>query len=118
MLRIDQKRKHGLTEVAAQLHHDLQAELWRHENKISGIENRQVVQAERQAITTGLREKRQQLLARARYGSRALEPNQTPQEVIPFQSQSYAPASSVSATGTVRGWGAMLGNLWNKLGER
>jgi hypothetical protein len=118
LLRIDQKRKHGLTEVAAQLHHDLQAELWRHENKISGIENRQVVQAERQAITTGLREKRQQLLARARYGSRALEPNQTPQEVIPFQSQSYAPASSVSATGTVRGWGAMLGNLWNKLGER
>ncbi|WP_322743997.1 hypothetical protein, partial [Nostoc edaphicum] len=118
LLRIDQKRKHGLAEVAAQLHHDLQAELWRHENKISGIENRQVVQAERQAITTGLREKRQQLLARARYGSRALEPNQTPQEVIPIQSQNHAPASSVSATGTVRGWGAMLGNLWQKLGDR
>jgi len=98
LLRIDQKRKHALTEVAAQLHHDLQAE--------------------RQAITTGLREKRQQLLARARYGSRALEPNQTPQEVIPIQSQNHAPASSVSATGTVRGWGAMLGNLWNKLGDR
>ncbi|MHC5756009.1 MAG: hypothetical protein ACYTXF_36350 [Nostoc sp.] len=61
--------------------------MWRHENKINGIENRQVVQAERQAITTGLREKRQQLLARARFGSRALEPNQTPQEVIPIQSQ-------------------------------
>ncbi|MBE9002025.1 hypothetical protein IQ274_28440 [Nostoc sp. LEGE 12447] len=118
LLRIDQKRKHALTEVAAQLHHDLQAELWRHENKISSIENKQVVQAERQAITTGLREKRQQLLARARYGSRALEPNQTPQEVIPVTSQTSAPASSVSATGTVRGWGAMLGNLWNKLGDR
>ncbi len=118
LLRIDQKRQHALTEVAAQLHHDLQAELWRHENKINGIENRQTVQAERQAITTGLREKRQQLLARARYGSRALEPNQMPQEVIPIQSQTYAPSSSVSATGTVRSWGAMLGNLWQKLGER
>ena len=118
LLRIDQKRKHALTEVAAQLHQDLQAELWRHENKISSIENKQTVQAERQAITTGLREKRQQLLARARYGSRALEPNQTPQEVIPVTIQNHAPASSVSATGTVRGWGAMLGNLWQKLGDR
>jgi hypothetical protein len=117
LLRIDQKRKHALA-VATQLHHDLQAELWRHENKISSIENRQTVQAERQAITTGLREKRQQLLARARFGSRALEPNQTPQEVIPIQSQNHAPSSSVSATGTVRGWGAMLGNLWQKLGDR
>ncbi|MBD2511321.1 hypothetical protein H6G91_29430 [Nostoc muscorum FACHB-395] len=118
LLRIDQKRKHALTEVAAQLHHDLQAELLRHENKISGIENKQTVQAERQAITTGLREKRQQLLARARFGSRALEPNLAPQEVIPIQSQNHAPSSSVSATGTVRGWGAMLGNLWQKFGDR
>ncbi|MBD2598164.1 hypothetical protein H6G74_28125 [Nostoc spongiaeforme FACHB-130] len=118
LLRIDQKRKHALAEVAAQLHHDLQAELWRHENKISSIENRQTVQAQRQAITTGLREKRQQLLARARYGTRALEPNSSLQEVIPFQAQNSAPTSSVSATGTVRGWGAMLGNLWQKLGDR
>lgn len=118
LLRIDQKRKHALAEVAAQLHHDLQAELWRHENKISSIENRQTVQAQRQAITTVLREKRQQLLARARYGTRALEPNSSPQDVIPFQAQNSAPTSSVSATGTVRGWGAMLGNLWQKLGDR
>lgn len=118
LLRIDSKRKHALTEVAAQLHQDLQAELWRHENKISGIENRQNIQAERQTISSGLREKRQQLLARAKFGSRALSPNSLPQEVIPIQSQTYAPASSVSASGAVRGWGAMLGNLWNRLGNR
>jgi hypothetical protein len=118
LLRIDQKRKHALTEIASQLHQDLQAELWRHENKISSIENRQAVQAERQTITAGLRDKRQQLLARARYGSRALEPNLAPQEVIPVTSQTSAPSSSVSATGTVRGWGSMLGNLWQKLGDR
>ncbi|MBD2168627.1 hypothetical protein H6G04_30060 [Calothrix membranacea FACHB-236] len=118
MLRIDQKRKHALTEIATQLHQDLQAELWRHQSKISGIENRQIVQAQRQAITSDLREKRQLLLNRARYGSRALEPNQAPPEVIPIRQQNYVPASSVSASGTVRGWGGMLQNLWNGLGNR
>ncbi|OUL26799.1 hypothetical protein BV378_12310 [Nostoc sp. RF31YmG] len=118
LLRVEQKRQHALTEIAAQLHHDLQAELWRHENKISGIENRQTITNERQVIQAGLREKRQQLLARAKYGSRALEPNSVPQEVIPVQNQNSAPTSSVSASGAVRGWGAKLGNLWQKLGER
>ncbi|MHC0068072.1 hypothetical protein ACWATR_35170 [Nostoc sp. UIC 10890] len=39
--------------------------------------------------------------------------------ILPIDSnQNHAPSSSVSATGTVRGWGAMLSNLWQKLGDR
>jgi hypothetical protein len=118
LLRLEEKRKHALIEVAAQLQEDLATELWRHEHKISSIENRQAIANERQTIQAHLREKRQQLLARAKYGTRALEPNQLPQEVIPVQSQAYAPSASISASGTVRSWGTKLKNLWQKLGDR
>lgn len=119
LTRIEQKRTTALTEIATQLHHDLEAELWRHQNKISTIENRQAVQMERQTIQTGLREQRQLLLNRVRYGSRALNPQQQPQEVIPVVTQkATAPTSSVSATSTVRNWGSNLKKLWKGLGER
>ncbi len=110
LLRIEQKRKHGLAEIATQLQTDLETELWRHTNKIDTIENRQAVQQERQAIQAGLREKRQQLLDRAKHGT-----GKTSQERIPVQTQDSSPSSSVSATG---GWGNNLRNLWNGLGDR
>jgi len=116
LLKIDQKRQHGLTEIAAQLQVDLQAELFRHQNKRTGIENRQQVQAERQTITASLREKRQALLNRAKYGSTGND--QQPREQIPVTVQPSPTASSVSASGTVRGFGSFLGNLWQRLGDR
>lgn len=119
LLRIEQKRKNALTEIAAQLHQDLQAELWRHENKISSIESRHQVSEQRQTIQEGLRARRQELLARARYGSRALNPHQEQPETIPVSvASSGAPASSVSASGTVRGFGNWWTNFWDGLGKR
>lgn len=119
LLRIEQKRKHALTEIAAQLHQDLQGELWRHENKMSNIESRHQVSEQRQTIQEGLRARRQELLARARYGSRALNPHQEQPETIPVSvADSTTPASSVSASGTVRGFGNWWTNFWNGLGNR
>lgn len=119
LLRIEQKRKNALTEIATQLHQDLQAELWRHENKISSIESRHQVSEQRQTIQEGLRARRQELLARARYGSRALNPHQEQPETIPVSvASTSAPASSVSASGTVRGFGNWWTNFWDGLGKR
>ncbi len=119
LLRIEQKRKNALTEIATQLHQDLQAELWRHENKISSIESRHQVSEQRQTIQEGLRARRQELLARARYGSRALNPHQEQPETIPVSvASSTTPASSVSASGTVRGFGNWWTNFWDGLGKR
>ncbi|BBD63347.1 hypothetical protein NIES2109_61970 (plasmid) [Nostoc sp. HK-01] len=118
MALIEQKRKHALVEIATQLKQDLEAELWRHEQRITNINSRHHVQQERQQVTTSLREQRQALLNRARYGSRALNPGQA-QEVIPVQVAQTPVANSVSASGEQRGsWGANLRNLWNNLGER
>ncbi|MBD2437328.1 hypothetical protein H6G69_11030 [Nostoc sp. FACHB-110] len=114
MLRIEERRKNALNEVAVQLRNDLQAELFRHQNKISSIENRHTVQAERQTVQNRLHEQRQLLLNRARYGDRAFDMNRAPKEVIPVQMRSFPVADSVSPTGKNRGWG----NLWDKLGER
>jgi hypothetical protein len=119
LLRIEQKRKNALTEIATQLHQDLQAELWRHENKMSSIESRHQVSEQRQTIQSGLRARRQELLARARYGSRALNPHQEQPETIPVSvAASTTPASSVSASGTVRGFGNWWTNFWDGLGNR
>lgn len=113
LLRIEQKRKHGLTEIAVQLQYDLESELWRHENKINTIETRKATQQERQTIQTGLRQKRQELLDRAKHGTGRTNP-----EKVPVQTQDSSPSSGVSATGTNRGWGENLSNLWDRLGNR
>lgn len=119
LLRIEQKRKNALTLIAAQLHQDLQGELWRHENKMSSILSRHQVSEQRQTIQEGLRARRQELLARARHGSRALNPNLEQPETIPVSvADSTTPASSVSASGTVRGFGNWWTNFWNGLGNR
>jgi len=113
LLKIDQKREHSLAEIAAQLHTDLEAELFRHQSKLGDISSRQFIQAERQTIQQGLREKRQALLTRARYGS---QPDTQAQ--IPVQLRDRQNASSgISATGTARGWGNLRG-LWQRLGDR
>jgi len=113
LLKIDQKREHSLAEIAAQLHHDLESELFRHQSKLGDINARQSVQAQRQSIQAELREKRQALLTRARFGSQVGAQSQ-----IPVQLQDRRnPASSVSATATPRGWGN-LGGLWGRLGAR
>ncbi|MBL1203119.1 MAG: hypothetical protein FWK04_29625 [Nostoc sp. GBBB01] len=120
LLRIEQKRKNALTEIASQLHQDLEAELWRHQNKMATIDNKQEVAAQRQEIQNSLREKRQQLLARVRYGSKALNPNQEPSSQIPVQvaDRPQNPSSSVSASGNVRGFGNWWTNFLDGLGNR
>jgi hypothetical protein len=69
MLKIETKRQHGLAEIASELTGDLQAELWRHENKMEAIANRGEVAEKRQTIQESLRFKRQKLLSRATVGS-------------------------------------------------
>lgn len=74
MARIEQKRQHSLTEIATTLQHDLQAELFRHQNKIADITSREKIQSERQAIVGTVREKRQALMDRVKRGSRGNNP--------------------------------------------
>ncbi|MBE9056343.1 hypothetical protein [Sphaerospermopsis sp. LEGE 08334] len=77
--RLEAKRKNALTEIATTLQHDLQAELFRHQNKIADITSREKVQSERQAISNSVREKRQSLMERVKRGSRGGNP---PEEKI------------------------------------
>lgn len=117
--RIEQKRQNSLVEIGTQLSQDLNAELFRHQQAITGINNRHVVQEQRQVAMAGIREQRQALMERARNGSKALGSSQL-QEVIPvtLEKNVQPPRSGVSATGTPRGWGPNLKDLWNNLGTR
>ena len=109
MLRIEAKRQNGLAEIGSELAGDLQAEMWRHQNKMDAIANRGVVAAERQSIQLGLREKRQQLLNRATLGT-----NQGIRDQIPVTIGTGQPtAQSVSATGKPRGFGGWFNQFFN-----
>lgn len=108
MLKIEDKRQKGLTEIAHELQQDLQAQMWAHENKMGAIANRGTVAAARQSIQEGLRAKRQELLSRATNGT-----NQGIQEKIPVAIAQSTISNSVSATGTPRGFGGWFANLIN-----
>ena len=104
MLKIETKRQHGLAEIASELTGDLQAELWRRENKMEAIANRGEVAEKRQTIQESLRERRQKLLSRATVGS-----DKGIQEKIPVTIGSASLSNSVSATGTALGFGGWDG---------
>ena len=104
MLKIETKRQHGLAEIASELTGDLQAELWRHENKMEAIANRGFVAEKRQTIQESLRERRQKLLSRATVGS-----DKGIQEKVPVVIGSASISNSVSATGTALGFGGWDG---------
>ncbi|WP_445173904.1 hypothetical protein [Microcoleus sp.] len=108
MLKIETKRQHGLAEIAAELTGDLQAELWRHENKMEAIANRGEVAEKRQTIQESLRERRQKLLSRATVGS-----DKGIQEKIPVTIGKASLSNSVSATGTALGFGGWFANVMN-----
>ena len=109
MLKIEAKRQNGLTEIAHDLTQDLQAEMWRHQNKMEAIGNKGAVAEKRQSIQSALRAKRQELLNRATNGT-----NQGVQDKIPvLVSGQSNPSNGVSATGTPRGFGGWFANLIN-----
>jgi (p)ppGpp synthase/HD superfamily hydrolase len=108
MLKVETKRQNGLTEIAHDLAQDLQAEMWRHQNKMEAISNKGVVAEQRQSIQSGLRAKRQELLNRATVGS-----SLGIQDKIPVAIAQSTTSNSVSATGTPRGFGGWLANLIN-----
>lgn len=108
MLKIETKRQHGLAEIASELTGDLQAELWRHENKMEAIANRGEVAEKRQTIQESLRERRQKLLSRATVGS-----DKGIQEKIPVTIGKASLSNSVSATGTALGFGGWFANVMN-----
>ncbi|MEG4917496.1 hypothetical protein [Microcoleus sp. B7-D4] len=109
MLKIETKRQHGLAEIASELTGDLQAELWRHENKMEAIANRGEVAEKRQTIQESLRERRQKLLSRATVGS-----DKGIQEKVPVTIGSASNNSaSVSATGSPRGFGGWFAGVMN-----
>lgn len=107
MLKIEAKRQNGLTEIAHDLTQDLQAEMWRHQNKMEAIGNKGVVAEKRQSIQSELRAKRQELLNRATNGT-----NQGIQDKIPVAIAQSTTSNSVSATGTPRGFGGWFANLF------
>ncbi len=72
--RIETKRQNALREIATTLQHDLQAELFRHQNKIGDITSKEKVQSERQAIASSVREKRLSLMQRVKHGTRGDSP--------------------------------------------
>lgn len=109
MLKIEATRQNKLKEIGAELLGDLQAEYWRHQNKMAAIGSRETVAEQRQSIQAALREKRQQLLNRATNGS-----NQGIRDQIPVAiAAGQAPANSVSASGKPRGFG-WFDNLFNR----
>jgi hypothetical protein len=108
MLKIETGRQHGLAEIASELVGDLQAELWRHENKMEAIANRGEVAEKRQTIRESLQEKRQSLLKRATVGS-----DRGIQEKVPVTIGSATLSNCVSATGTPRGFGGWFANVAN-----
>lgn len=110
MLKIENKRQNGLTEIASELTQDLQAELWRHQNKMASIENRGLVAEKRKSIQESLRESRKRLLDRATNGT-----NQGVRDKVPVLVGGQSnPSNSVSATGTARGFGGWFANLINR----
>ncbi|MBW4662309.1 MAG: hypothetical protein KME15_26955 [Drouetiella hepatica Uher 2000/2452] len=113
LLKIEQKRKHAIAEVAAELNHALQMEIFRHQNKISGIELRNKANQQRQTLQQSLREKRQELMQRARYGNRL---NASPTEQIPvsIHQSNGTQRSGISASGQPGFWS----RLWQGLGNR
>jgi hypothetical protein len=109
MLKIEARRQNGLTEIAHDLTQDLQAEMWRHQNKMEAIGNKGAVAEKRQSIQSALRAKRKELLDRATNGT-----NQGVQDKIPvLVSGQSNPSNGVSATGTARGFGGWFANLIN-----
>lgn len=77
MARIEQKRTHDLERIAISLTNDLNAELYRHQEAIAGVTDRNLVQSNRQQAAASLKEQRQALLNRARYGTKGLNPGVT-----------------------------------------
>ena len=108
MLRIEAKRQNGLAEIGSELAGDLQAEMWRHQNKMDAIANRGVVAEQRQSIQSALREKRQQLLNRATLGTNQGIRDQIPVSIAAGQSTTQ----SVSATSKPRGFGGWFGQFF------
>ena len=109
MLNIEAKRENGLAEIGSELAGDLQAEFWRHQNKMEAIANREVVAEQRQSIQSGLREKRQQLLNRATLGTNQGIRDQIPVSIAAGQSATQ----SVSATSKPRGFGGWFGQFFS-----
>lgn len=101
ILSIEAKRQNGLAEIGSELAGDLQAEMWRHQNKMDAIANREVVAEQRQSIQSALREKRQQLLNRATLGTNQGIRDQIPVSIAAGQSAT----NGVSASGQPRGFG-------------
>ncbi|MBD3886543.1 hypothetical protein IFO70_33255 [Phormidium tenue FACHB-886] len=114
MLKIEAKRKNAIAEVAADLNHALQLEMFKHQNKISSMELRQQASTERQQIQANLRAQRQALLNRVRNGSRGL--NAAPADRIPvtIQQGGNTTSTSISASGQPGFWQ----RLWRGLGSR
>lgn len=109
--KIQQKRQHKLAEIGTQLSQDLNAELFRHKEAISNINNRQAMQTERQTASSNLREQRQALMQRAKYGTRAL--GEAPPEAIEVELGEKSYDGDYLPSGVSRSWGQDLKNFWN-----
>lgn len=109
--KIQQKRQHKLTEIGTQLSQDLNAELFRHKEAIANITNRQAMQTQRQTASSNLREQRQALMHRAKYGTRAL--GEAPPEAIEVQIGEKSYDGDYLPSGLSRSWGSDLKNFWN-----
>ncbi len=116
LTKIEQRRQHGLQEIATQLAQDLELQAWKHSQNIAGIDRRAVIANERQTISTRIREQRLALMGRVKHGSRALSPSTEPVLQIPVSINQGRYASSISASGSARGFlgglGLTLRNFW------
>ncbi len=116
LTKIEQKRQHGLQEIATQLAQDLELQAWKHSQNLAGIDRRAAMASERQAISAQIREQRQLLMGRVKHGARALSPSTEPVLQIPVNVNQGRYASSISASGSARGFlgglGSTLRNFW------
>ncbi len=109
--KIQQKRQHKLTEIGTQLSQDLNAELFRHKEAIANMTKRQEMQSQRQTASSTLREQRQALMQRAKYGTRAL--GEAPPEAIEVELTEKSYNGDYLPSGVTRSWGKDLKNFWN-----
>ena len=111
LTKIEQKKRHDLEFIAKELVETLRIEAYKHTNKIQGQERRFATEQEREKLRASLAERRQQLTAKLRYGSRSLPGSETQPISIPVR---MSEGTRKGFGSTFGGWGGRFGQFWNR----
>jgi len=111
LTKIEQKKRNDLEFIAKELVETLRIEAYKHANKIQSQERRFTTEQEREKIRASLTERRQQLAAKLRYGTRSLPGSEQQPVSIPVQMSEGRRQGFGSTFG---GWGGRFGQMWSR----